>query len=261
MIRTSQESRERSSILEWLSPTELRFEKPNIAIKTEEGTGQWFLDAYEFNEWLLGSKKILLCTGIPGAGKTTIAVIAVDHLRSSKNTPDVGVASLFCSYERKAKQSIEGLFAALTKQLLQLQPATIAPMRDMYDSHQRQGSRPSPEELLKVLKSVCFMYTAVYIIVDALDECSNGDGARDQLIDELCQLQISTSCHLLYTSSQIPEVMEKFQPHSVLDIRANEEDVRRFLIGQIPRLPNCIRQDEQLKQEVLKQIAQKIDGM
>jgi hypothetical protein len=39
----------------------------------------------QFIEWLEGKKKTLFCPGIPGAGKTMIASIVVDHLRTSFN--------------------------------------------------------------------------------------------------------------------------------------------------------------------------------
>jgi hypothetical protein len=131
----------------------------------------------------------------------------------------------------------------------------------IYDHHSKQRSRPSLDEILRILQSVCSDYTTVYIIVDALDECADGDGARGQLIDKLRELQARTDVRLLFTSRFIPEITQKFQSNLILEVRASEEDARRFVAGQIPRLPNCIRRDDELRRTVENEIVKAVDGM
>src|ERR1700733_3943383 len=48
--------------------------------RRQEGTGQWLLDSGEYQTWLQSAKKTLFCPGIPGAGKTILAAIAIDNL-------------------------------------------------------------------------------------------------------------------------------------------------------------------------------------
>ncbi len=103
--------------------------------------------------------------------------------------------------------------------------------------------------------------TTVYIVVDALDECADSNGARGRLIDKLCELQARLDVRLLFTSRDIPEIKQKFQSNPVLEVRASGEDVRRFVEGQIPRLPNCIQRDEELKHTVQNKIVEAVDGM
>jgi hypothetical protein len=66
---------------------------------------------------------------------------------------------------------------------------------------------------------------------------------------------------LLFTSRFIPEITQKFQSDLVLEVRASEEDVRRFIAGQVSRLPKCIQRDEQLKHAVQSKIIETVDGM
>jgi hypothetical protein len=101
----------------------------------------------------------------------------------------------------------------------------------------------------------------VYIVVDALDGCADRDGARDRLIDKLCELQAKTDVLLMCTSRFIPEIMRKFCSSPTLEVRASEEDVRWFVAGQMPRLPNCIRCDGELKRAVQNKIVEAVDGM
>jgi hypothetical protein len=149
----------------------------------------------------------------------------------------------------------------LLKQLVQSRPDIAAPVTQIYDHHSKRKSRPSLDEILWVLQSVCSNYTTVYIVVDALDECADRDGARGRLIDKLRELQARIDVRLLFTSRFIPEITQKFQLNLILEVRAREEDVRRFLAGQMPRLPNCIQRDEKLKQAVQNKIVEAVDGM
>jgi len=247
--------------MDWLSPTDFPAQQRDIITRRQEGTGQWFLDTPEFKRWLQGSDKTLFCPGIPGAGKTMMAAIGIDHLCRTTLRDDIGVAYLFCNYKAQADQSAASLFAALLKQLVQSRPDIAAPVAHIYDNHSKRGSRPSLDEILRALQSVCSTYTTVYIIVDALDECAHKDGARSRLLDKLHELQARTDVRLLFTSRFIPEITQKFQSNPTLEVRASEEDVRRFVAGQVPRLPNCIQRDEELKHAVQNKIVEAVDGM
>ncbi|KIM99237.1 hypothetical protein OIDMADRAFT_43209 [Oidiodendron maius Zn] len=252
---------ERHAIIEWLSPTDFPAQQHDIITRRHEGTGQWFLDSPEFKRWLQGSDKTLFCPGIPGAGKTMMAAITVDHLCRTIQGDDIRVAYLFCSYKIQADQSATTLLAAILKQLVQSLPNIAAPVKEMYDFHSRQRSRPSFDEIFCALQSICSSYPAVYIIVDALDECANRDGARNRLVNKLCDLQVSTDMRLLFTSRSLPEITSMFQSALILEVHASEEDVRCFVTGQMPRLSKCVQRDDGLKQAVQDKIVKAADGM
>jgi hypothetical protein len=247
--------------MEWLSPTDFPAQQHDIISRRQEGTGQWFLNSDEFNRWLQGSDKILFCPGIPGAGKTMMAAMAVDHLCRTTRSDDISVAYLFCSYKAQADQSAINLLAALLKQLAQSQPDIPAPVTQIYQQYLKKRRRPFLNDIFRALQSICSSYTTVYIVVDALDECSDQDGARSELIDKLCQLHTGADVRVLFTSRFNPEITQKFQSHPTLEVYASEEDVRRFVIGQIPRLPNCIQRDDGLKRAIQNKIVEAVDGM
>jgi hypothetical protein len=131
----------------------------------------------------------------------------------------------------------------------------------LYDQHSKKKSRPSLDEIFAALLDVCLNHARVYVIVDALDEFTDQDGTREQLIEKLRELQMRTNTQLLFTSRFIPEIEEKFRLDPVLEVRASEEDVEKFVAGQIPRLPSCIRRDEELRRAVQSGIVKAIDGM
>lgn len=244
-------------IIEWLSPTNYSSQLHDIITQRQEGTGQWLLDSPKLKRWIKGSERILFCPGIPGAGKTMIAAIAINHLYST-TTGNIGIAYLFCNYKAQISQSASSLLAALLKQLVQNRPEIATPVTQMYELHSKQGSRPPSSEILQALDSVCSSYTTIYIVVDALDECSDGDGARRELISKLRELQVKRGVQLLCTSRFISEVTQEFQSDPTLEVRANEEDVRRFVLGQMSRLP---KYNELLQRIIQDKITEAVDGM
>jgi len=260
-IRNTQGLQQHHAIMEWLSPTDFPAQQHDIISRRQEGTGQWFVDSPEFKTWLQGSDKTLFCPGIPEAGKTMMAAIAIDHLCGMAEGIGIGIAYLFCSYKAQTDQSAPSLLAALVKQLVQSRPEITAPVTHVYDQHSKRGSRPSLDEMFSVLQSVCSNYTAVHIVVDVLDECADRDGARGRLIDKLRNLQATTDVRLLFTSCFVPEITQKFQSNPILEVRASEEDVRRFVAGQMSRLPNCIQRNDELTRAVQNKIVEAVDGM
>jgi hypothetical protein len=109
-----------------------------------------------------------------------MAAIAIDHLCGMAEGNDIGIAYLFCNYKAQTDQSAPSLLAALLKQLVQSRPEITAPVTHVYDQHSKRGSRPSLDDIFSALQSVCSNYTAVHIVVDALDECADRDGARER---------------------------------------------------------------------------------
>jgi NACHT domain len=256
LVDTSRVQKHRE-LLEWLTPIDYSPQQHDIISRRHEDTAQWFLDSPEFKRWLQGSDKTLFCPGIPGAGKTMMAAIAIDYLCKMMIQHDnIGVAYLFCSYKTQNDQTALSLFAALLKQLVQNQLNLPDPVIRIYKDHSEKKSRPLFDEIFQVLQAICSNYTIVYIVIDALDECANG--TRVQLIDKLRELQAKTDVRLLFTSRFNIKIEEKFQSDHRLEVRAGEEDVRRFLKGQMSRLPN---HTEQLKRTIEDKIAEAVDGM
>jgi hypothetical protein len=256
----AQKLQQHQAVILWLSTTDYPAQQYDIISRKQEGTGTWLLHAPEFKEWIEGNEKTLFCPGIPGAGKTMMAAIAIDHI-SRQAQSDVGLAYLFCNYKSQADQNLNGLLCALLKQLVQSRPDIIAPVTRLYDQHLHQKSKPSLSDLSMALKDICSSHDRVYIVVDALDECTNQDGTRNRLLDTLHDIQTKSKLSLLFTSRFVPDISEKFQSSPVLEVRASEEDVKRFIAGQIPRLPSCIRRDDDLSQQVQDKISKAIDGM
>ncbi|XTI94186.1 hypothetical protein V2W45_1217397, partial [Cenococcum geophilum] len=248
-------------LLEWVSPTDYPAQQSDIIKRRQEGTGQWFLDADEVAKWLSEAKATLFCPGIPGAGKIIVAAIAIDHLLKSVQNSSHGVAYVYCNYKAQKEQDASSMLAAILKQLVQARPSIIEPVERLHQQHTGQGTRPSLDEISSALRDVLVHYPTVHIVIDALDECRDTDGARRQFLARLRELQAGRDIRLMATSRFIPEIVDEFREALRLEVQASEEDVKRFVVGQTYRLPKCIQRDSALQNMVQDKIVEAVGGM
>ena len=133
-----------------------------------------------------------------------MAAIAIDHIYRAMRSNDIEVAYLFGSYKSQSDQSVSSLFAAILKQLVWNRPDIAAPVTQIHENCSKNGSRPSFTDIFQALQPVFSAYTTIFIVVDALDECSDRDGLREKLIDKLHELQLGKDIRLLFTSRFFP---------------------------------------------------------
>ncbi|EOA81085.1 uncharacterized protein SETTUDRAFT_44889 [Exserohilum turcica Et28A] len=260
-IRQDQDAAKHRRILEWISPSDYPAQQSDIIDRRQEGTGQWFLDAPQVATWLSEHHATLFCPGIPGAGKTMVAAIAIDHLLKSVQSSSHGVAYVYCNYKAQEEQDTSRMLAAILKQLVQARLSLVDPVERLHKQHADRGTRPSPDGVFSALRDVLAHYSTVYIVVDALDECLDSDGTRRQFLAKLRDLQAGRDIRLMATSRLIPEIVDWFNEGLKLEVQASEEDVKRFVAGQICRLPRCIQRDPALQEVAQKKIVEAVDGM
>ncbi|OBT85043.1 hypothetical protein VE02_07148 [Pseudogymnoascus sp. 03VT05] len=260
-LQENQVSEQYRVITDWLSSTDFPAQQSDFIGRRQEGTGQWFTVSREFTNWLQGTKQDLFCPGIPGAGKTMIAAIAVDHIWKAFQGDNVGVAYIYCNYKRQETQTTTDLLAAILKQLVQERPLYGESVSTLYRLHTDRRTRPSLDEICTALDSVLNNYSKAYIVIDALDECSDGDGTRSELLTILRRLQAKTDTRLMVTSRFVSRIEQSFEGSLMLEIRASEADVKRYVTGQLHRLPMCIQRDPELQGETQDGIVLAVDGM
>jgi hypothetical protein len=105
------------------------------------------------------------------------------------------------------------------------------------------------------------MYSKVFIIVDALDECQKSNGCRAELLSEIFELQAISQTSIFATSRLIPEIQEIFEKSMHLEIKASEQDIKRYLNSQLLLLPKFVQQNPELENEITNGIIEAADGM
>ncbi|CAG8092397.1 unnamed protein product [Penicillium salamii] len=223
-------------ILNWMTQISYGPQQSDLLGRRQRGTGRWLLQSTHFETWKEGTKQTMFCPGMPGAGKTFITAIVVDHLEQEfRADPTIGIAYVYCNFKQHGSQKINDLLAALLKQLAgQCQPLPDC-IKDLYKRHINRETRPSTNDISKVLHSIVATF-----------------------------LKVSSSLMHLTNASHLAgcNITDRFEDAAVsLEIRATDEDVGMYLESQMEQLRPCVLQDRQLQREIKISISDAVDGM
>ncbi|RBA14494.1 hypothetical protein FPRO05_03286 [Fusarium proliferatum] len=226
-----------------------------------------YADAHKNDQWqgyaamtAAAYAKDLLCQIHPNRAEAEakISEILSEALFSKDKT--IGIAFVYCNFQRQNDQTAKELVASLLKQLLQSLPVMPESIKLLYERHRTKGSPPSLEDVSSNLLSTAKLFSRVFIIIDALDECRTTDGTQTEFLEEIFKLQLHSNTNVFATSRPIPEVKDQFQTSITLEVRATDEDVERFLRGQMPQMPGFFCR-EGLEELVIGEIVRSVQGM
>ncbi|KAM3502736.1 hypothetical protein MY10362_004646 [Beauveria mimosiformis] len=251
---------EDDKILNWLTPTPIDYgsQYSDLLKVRQLGTGQWFLESTQYQTWLATQKQTLFCPGIPGAGKTILASIAISDLfHRFERVKDVGIAYIYCNFQSQEKQKIDHLLASLLRQLAQRWPYLPQEVKFLYDNHKVKQTKPSVDEISNALQSVARLYSRVFIVIDALDECETE--CRSTFLSQMFSLQAGTTANILATSRPIRTIEKDFKGRSdMVKISARDEDVERCLDNDMKTLPLLGKDNEGLSEKSKQDLRTKI---
>lgn len=249
----------RNKVLNWISPTDYPAEHSEILRRRQDATGRWFLRAPEVQRWLNEPREHLFCHGIPGAGKSMIAAIAIEFLQNKVQNDAIGVVFVFFHYKIQEDYDVATFLGAVLKQLIQAQRSIPDHIARLYEEHTAKGTNLCSDEIMNALQSVASTLSRLYVVVDALDECPGGGICR-RFMSYLHALRSLTDIRLM-TTSLISSDAEDFHGALKLDVQATPGDIKRYVAGQIDELPKCIRRNVSLQYEVQEKISTAAGGM
>ncbi|KAH7073997.1 ankyrin repeat-containing domain protein, partial [Paraphoma chrysanthemicola] len=248
----------RERICKWLSRIDHASQQHSMISERQAGTGSWFLQSDAYRTWLKKSSQTLFCPGMPGAGKSVLTSIIIADLWNRFRTDDKVVVLFFYSdFRRHEEQSKTSILSSMVRQLVEgrREPSTF--MRDFFNAS-REGLRPPMyEDLVKAFEQEASSYSAVFVLVDALDELQD----RVDITDALIKLQAMCRFNMLATSRYIPEIVGMFEGAQTLEIRASDDDVKAYLEAHMHRLPRLVSSDPLLRAEIMRRIGESVAGM
>jgi hypothetical protein len=204
-------------ICSWLSAPDPSTNYYKAHKQRQAETGLWLLDGSTFTGWKERAASKLWLYGIPGCGKTILSSTIVEHLLQHCND-DIGTvtAYFYFDFNDTQKQDPELMLRSLLCQLLQ-RSSTIPKSVDALFSSCENGKRQPPlRALLEVIPQVLQHFTHAYIVLDALDECTQRQELMDML--EIVAGWQLDNVHLLMTSRKERDI------ESSLESYVEEED-------------------------------------
>lgn len=152
--------------------------------------------------------------------------------------------------------------ASILQQLVSDRPSHLPDLKNLYAQHTKQNTRPSVPDIVSLLQDAVLSYSKVFIIIDALDECTDADDVRFILLTELKKLQRRVC--LLVMSRPIPDLEELLEGAIRVNIEASLIDIKNYLQQRLESTRSMQRhlaEEPSLQDRIVSAIVQKIKGM
>ncbi|KAI0874398.1 ankyrin [Hypoxylon argillaceum] len=202
-----------------------------------DGTGRWFVINPKFRNWLTAQHvpNTLFCTGRPGSGKTILTSLAIDSVeRWQKDmiSPSVGFAYFY--FNHKSPNPLRNVALALLEQLY-LQSPSPSSDKDVTE-HEALAAKAERIPFSDIVSAVIILskqFQRVYIIIDALDECSPEH--QDDLLYLLSSIKNSPVRLLTFSFSHQTFNIFNDSPH--IKIIPSKQDILLYAQPSLQSLP------------------------
>jgi hypothetical protein len=112
-LRDDTAVRHKHDLMTWICSVDYHVHHQDFINRHQTGTGQWFLQDTKFQGWDRQKDATLFCPGIPGAGKTIMGALVIDHLLRTQDVADDLVTFIYCNYKRQSEQSAKHMLSSI----------------------------------------------------------------------------------------------------------------------------------------------------
>ncbi|KAK2868085.1 hypothetical protein FQN49_003171 [Arthroderma sp. PD_2] len=263
LLQEDRNNKKRQDILDWVSRLDQTQKHDNLRSPRLDGTGGWLLERPEYKRWRddVSSSNVLWCHGVQGSGKTVLTTMVIDKIKSSVSDHEA-LAFHYFDYQEQDRQTPSSVLSSILRQILAMIPSIPQCVADAY--HKVNGSSfPIPlHELEKLILGVTHDIRRTYIIIDALDECSESTHRKPVLsfLDQI--LKQNQTVRLFVTSRPFPhDIKAIFQAQPQVLIQAHESDLRQYLYREIDLAGIQDVVDHSFATKIVDTLVSKAEGM
>ncbi|KAF5714047.1 ankyrin repeat [Fusarium mundagurra] len=263
VLEIRSDAKKNIEILTWLCNVDYALKHNDIISGRQSKTGHWFLDSETFQTWVTEDNRTLFCPGNPGAGKTYISSLVIDHVNSlTKKCPETCITYVYCDYKQGRYQKPDIILSCLVKQLVGPRDTIPKAIDELYESHKSGQTTPTFVEISQAFKSVVDLYSKVFIFIDALDEFEATVDDRTMLLEAIFQGQYKAVKNIFITSRPgcEPAIRSLCGRDLSLNIAATKHDVSRYIHWKISQAPE-LKIDVRLRDEITSIASDNADGM
>lgn len=197
-------------------------------------------------------------------------------IKDLEDVRKAGLASLayyYFDFKDSQKQDRRGLLSSLLLQLSARSDVFCNTLAQMYLTYDKGSRQPSESDLIDCLKEMLSVHGQgkIYIILDALDECSNNSGmptSREEVLTLLKDLTSLRLPHVHICVTSRPEVdiqtaLEHIASHcmSLHEESGQRKDIIDYIKSVVESDPKMGKWREEDKQLVIDTLSRKADGM
>lgn len=254
---------QQEKIHRWLSAPDPSTNYNRARRSRQDKTGLWFLHG-AFNDWTQKAQLMWL-HGKPGCGKTVLSSTIIAQVCETCLFEGAAIAYFYFDFNDAEKQQSDKMIRSIVKQLYAKKKSVD--LESLFSSCDNGERQPSSDDLMQTLKGLIKDFHKTFIILDALDECSD----RQQLLDAIDEIQTwrLSGLHLLLTSRSLTEIENALKPMTHLKSRiciqsaAVDADIEIYVRHRLQTDKNlrCWRNRIQAQKEINDTLKTKADGM
>ena len=244
--------------LAWLNPVMAFEDKHRACLKDIlDGSCDWIFSKQAYIDWYqtIGTSHptLLWVTGIPGAGKTTVASRVIQSLLQRHQ-----VAYFYCESRAERSRTTTGILCTLSWQILRHDSNLLESIKENYSL----GAEPYAGGMRMALHKFIQAKPGILIVLDGLDECDAI--TRREMCDFLVWL--TEKANVIVFSRDLVDINEGLLKgstcQSLIRLEMAESDteteIKRFIEREIESLPEM---DEESKGQIAISLQKKAQGM
>jgi hypothetical protein len=194
----------------------------------------------------------------------------IEEIQTMRKSGLASLAIFYYDFREDEKKDLRGLLSSVLFQLCDQSHSYYDILSGFYSTHRNGAQSPSDDELVRRLKELLSLpgQAPVYLIVDALDECSNTSAipSREEvltLLEDLIKLPNLRICVTSRPEVDIKAVIEPltFRSVSLHDERGQREDIENYIKSFVTTNRKMRRWTLENKQLVIDVLTQRADGM
>jgi hypothetical protein len=182
-------------------------------------------------------------------------------------------AFYYFDFRNTAKQDVRGLVSSLLVQLCARSNPCYEILSRLYSAYDNGSRLPDGQALLNCLKDMLSLpeQPAIYLIVDAIDECPNTSGVMSprervlNLIEDLVELDLE-NLRICVTSRPEADILDALLPLASHTVSLHDEDGQKQDINNY--ITSVVQSDRKMrkwraedKTLVIDTLSQRADGM
>ncbi|KAI1330214.1 NACHT domain-containing protein [Xylariaceae sp. FL0255] len=227
----------------------------------------WVLDNHEFRQWRDdGDRRLLWVKGDPGKGKTMLLCGIIDELERA--AAGRLLSYFFCQATDDRINNATAVLRGLIYMLLHQHASLVSHIKKKYDTaggalfEGVNAWYALTEIFTNMLRDPELREQNVYLVVDALDECTTD---LRQLLDLITDTSQSTRAKWLVSSRNWPQIEEQLRGVAQrLSLELNAESVSAaidsYITYKVCRLGELKRYKESTADEVRRYLSSNADG-
>ena len=188
----------------------------------------------------------------------------VDELYAlSQSSAATALAYFYFDFNDGARRTAESLIRAVISQLYAQQENTPPTLGTLFAQNEEGARQPPISDLFAILLPVAECFNKIYLVIDALDECTECEQAL-QLLKQI-QNEGKSRLHIIVTSRQLPEIEDSLADLvtdrlCVHDSLIND-DINLYITERLKNDRKLAKWPQDLQEAIWKTLTTKTCGM